>query len=371
MVTGVQTHAGEILASATVRLWGVKYEPLPETTAKRSLLDAIANGPVLIDNEAIHTDSPIEYLISFGPTFQSSACALCRTWDVEFCGIESIGLLEEAGGNGIQVDMALATTELCSLATLLDSSICETSSKLGIKHESPLMRMLWASFRPQRISNFRNTEYLNSLIIITTFLVECHNLSTAASIIMAVFGLHISLRIQKGKKSSRDSIEGTKLQHVLVWSTIGRIAGFQKAAKTTLSSRLQKWNLTGIPDVHSVEFAAEMETFLRWMNDRDTKVTFSFSLDPDDVTRSRAATLYAMVEYLISFGFPLQPPTFIIYPTGLRAVVAKSTDSTDYTPTSKELKYTRYLKSMGLAPDFSAVEGDSGSEDDDEEQDDI
>lgn len=369
-----------MLASATVNIWGVKPEYPLSITAKRPMLDAIINKPSLL---AVLNDGWQErqsrYLVSFGAMFKPSACSLHRTWDVDILGYESIdykAIIQSAKRvnqraatpheyhiypNIAQISADRVAEDVCLLASLLNST----------------------KYKPQVQSPFsiRHIETLKLLIILTTFLVECHNFWATTQIIKDVFADTSAKGTDTGLSDTIDP------HNISVWYLVGQIAGFQKAAMSVMNFRLQKWGAPQTPSADTWDLSGATKRLLRWINANLLEDSFSFSIgrgtgdntlsDPrwSDVTRALPAMQYALIEYLINFGFPIRPPKIELDRQGLRArVERKVCDEPFYTPTPQELEYARYLKSQNLAwgkpfssfgseqAEDSMEEGDSGAE---------
>jgi hypothetical protein len=271
--------------------------------------------------------------------FRSNSCALRRTWDVEFYGYEAIDceniILVSDAHYLLKLSFPIARG-VCALASLFDS---KTSKSLSSQ----------------------NRETLKSLIILTSFLVECYEPQRVATIITEIFSAYpvdyegpiLDLGYERYSPRIRPV-------DILVWSTIGKIAGFQKAANKAINSRLQKWGtpqtlcgtrLQGKDDLDA------MRNLLSWINMDAGGDLFSFSIGkpkPESdmalwgsiagASRVLSGTLYALVEYLIEFGFPFRPPVIEV---GLRGLVARVERKTGvdgmYTPSPQELEYAYYL----------------------------
>jgi hypothetical protein len=237
-----------------------------------------------------------------------------------------------------------AADEVCLLAWILDSADCKTGTE---SQPAP-----GSSETPPSIQDI---ESLKSLIILTTFLVECYGLVTATKIIMPAFGNWANIL------SHEDEIY--RRCHVFSWSIIGHIVGFRKAAIESIRSRLDKWELPQVWSTttkQSADAAEDTTNLLRFINGYNLDNSFSFSVGKWTVSnmtllsnlaanRYKAAQHYALIEYLIEFGFPLRQPEILVHSMGLIANVEKDWHERGHTGGPEESKQPEDFESS-LSP---------------------
>jgi hypothetical protein len=223
-----------------------------------------------------------------------------RLWHVEFNSRETINYKT---GYSTTRSLSLGNGDLNtgpSPSPRFREHVCYLLRFLGLTSEIPqLCRMP---------NSGRDLESFKSIIILTSFLVACFGRSEALAIFASMCPDLINL-------SPTDT---SLYEDISVWSTIRQIAGFQTAM---LIDRHQKWGTTE-PNVVQI---AGTRKLLGWLFGQPVKSSFTFSVGGMDSTqahvifarahaarvdtaRAHTARDYALVEYLVEFGFPLHAP---------------------------------------------------------------
>jgi hypothetical protein len=329
MLVALQAHTKHILTSASIKIWGAKSKTLPEITIKRPMLDAIVNKPTWLTAKLAADwveEEQVRYSIFLGALFTPNSFALHRSRSLEFYGwkdvdFEAVNRRASVYGYGRHL-----VEEISHLAALLDSRL----------------------LRP-RLS-VRDIETLKSSIILVTFLSEIHDLTAVSRILESVLSL--------------PELYQNFTPDILVWSTIGEMAGFKRLAAQAIERRVRKWGAPRIPEVYTSHDACVVKTeeIVRFIISDMSEHHYTFSIggtakeaspyvtwsnvrlwsSMSEATRALMALHYAFIEYLIELGFPLHPPVIEFDPRGLRARVEKNISILDPAP---ELEATGYTTS--------------------------
>jgi hypothetical protein len=330
MILGLQAHAKLILNSAALRAWTLKAPYPRENGPRRLMFNAVLNKPSDVLDEYDIESEGMNYLTEFEDIFTKTPFRLQRLWAVEFAGLETIdyrAIERRAEMNGLSHRKVAIGKQVCLLLELLDLA---SKTPHTLRHDID-----W-------LPHLTQLELLKSMIILSTFLVESYGHSDACEVLIRMF-----CSFRNFGWPIHNGVEVDWPHNISVWSTVGQIAGFQKVAERVLNSRLQKWGTTKahprIPPCWD-DFVVTRQ-LLHWINDQTVKDPFIFDIRGIDSIRARLALDYALVEFLIEFGFPLCPPVIIIDSKwGLQAQVEKKTQGENYLISTREQEYAQYLQ---------------------------
>jgi hypothetical protein len=321
----------------------------PGDLVERCMLDAVTNKP----SDILTSMSYIKAYISANKRqYGMLSGHVERMWDSKWTGAVTVEYKDVEQNSGINPEVwTLASKEMCLLLGILDLDMA-TPDFAQIGDQSCLLYD----------HEFRTVQVLKSLVIITTMLTHYLGPAGASDIIANALSrtrssLSQGLPANVGNAPPEYMVpeawpgianeadrwaEGVwdvtagrlglaviykrrlrRLRQVTIWSTAGKIAGFKKTAETILKSRLQKWGAEkGMKMASSTDGP---QKFFEWFVNGDgaSNSYFYFEVGITEASRARGAVLYAMVEFLIQFGFCLTTPVIEVGESGVRARVGR------------------------------------------------
>ena len=320
----------------------------PGDLVERCMLDAVTNKPSDILTSISHIKA---YISANKRQYGMLSGHMERMWDSKWTGAVTVEYKNVEENSGINPEVwTLASKEMCLLLGVLDLDMV-TPDFAQIADQSCLLHD----------HEFRTVQLLKSLVIITTMLTHYLGPAGASDIIANALsrtrpfsqGLPANVgnappdymvpetwpgidnKADRWAEGIWDVTAGRlglaviykrrlrRLRQVTIWSTAGKIAGFKKRAETILKSRLQKWGAEkGMTLVSSTDGP---QKFFEWFvtGDGASNPYFYFEVGTTEVSRARGAVLYAMVEFLIQFGFCLTTPVIEVGKSGVRARVGR------------------------------------------------
>ncbi|KAN0112459.1 hypothetical protein V8E51_005410 [Hyaloscypha variabilis] len=353
IILGLQAQLKILLTSTNFSgLWGsqpLKPSLEPGDLVERCMLDAVTNKPSDIMNSISHVKA---YISANKQHYGMLSGHVERMWDSKWTGAVTIEYKSVEENSGINPEVwTFASKEMCLLLGILDLDMA-TPDFAQIGDQSCLLHD----------HEFRTVHLLKSLVIITTMLTHYLGPAGASDIIANALSRtrppfsqslpanvvnappdYMAPEAWPGIDNEADRwAEGIwdvttgrlglaviykrrlrRLRQVTIWSTAGKIAGFKKRAETILKSRLQKWGAEkGMTLVSSTDGP---QKFFEWFvtGDGASNPYFYFEVGTTEASRAHGAVLYAMVEFLIQFGFCLTTPVIEVGKSGVRARVGR------------------------------------------------
>ena len=330
MVLGIQAQAKLILTSANLgQFWNeisLDSSSTGEPVIQLRLLDALVNKP---PDCLPSSYDRLEYICQFELRYGHFSAPLSRTLDdVDWIGLGIVdyhNIANNSGLNPIQVE--LAKREVRMLLEVLQTPVQPRA----------------ATKRPDDPDELMTLGLLKSMILISTILVQCLNPVGATKVIDAIdtemrASPAIAARQRPQVLRSRALGDSTDrgddeeevrpailfrrlLRHVTVWSTVGKLAGIQRVAELHLRSRIARWDASKNSMLAPTIIGPQR--FLKWLILKPEVPEFLFDIGATEAGRARGAVVYAMVEFLVTFGFGLMTPTIEFGKSGLYARVAR------------------------------------------------
>lgn len=313
------------------------------------MLDAVTNKPSDILTSISHIKA---YISANERQYGMLSGHVERKWDSKWTGAVTVEYKNVEENSGINPEAwAFASKEMCLLLRILDLDI-GTPDFAQIGDQSCLLHD----------HEFRTVQLLKSLVIITTMLNHYLGPAGASDIIANALSRTrppfsqgrpanvgnappdymvpeawpgIDNEADRWAEGIWDVTTGRlglaviykrrlrRLRQVTIWSTAGKIAGFKKRAETILKSRLQKWGAEKGMTLASSTDAPQK--FFEWFVNGDgaSNPYFYFEVGTTEASRAHGAVVYAMVEFLIQFGFCLMTPVIEVGKSGVRARVGR------------------------------------------------
>lgn len=334
MILGIQSQAKLILTSTNLgQLWN-ETSSNPSSTPGRAfqltLLEALINKP---PDYIPSQESKDEYLHQFDLRYGHFSTRLIRIWDdSDWIGLGVIdyhNIGKNSGLNTVQLELAKKEVRMllevlhCPPESFAAGENLDETDHLPISAQSETLALL------------------KSLIVLSTILVQSVSPVGAAKVIDAIdTQMRASpevMRLRTPPKVLRSRTLGDAgnneeevrpailfrrlLRHVTVWSTIGKIAGIQRAAELHLRSRIARWDAAKGSMLAAT--IIEPQKFFDWFILKPEEPIFIFDIGATEAGRARGAVVYAIIEFLITFGFRLMTPTIELGKSGLYARVAR------------------------------------------------
>ncbi|KAH7348849.1 hypothetical protein BKA65DRAFT_268893 [Rhexocercosporidium sp. MPI-PUGE-AT-0058] len=294
MFIALQTQAKLVITSSSlVELWKPKttgYRSIPDSTIDRRMIVGLLNRPSIMR----HGRDGNEYASLTGRSwsYDLDNPFATRMWNPLWEVVNPLRFSHLATGEGCLVGGVLDVLDLANGLSRF-SSFAEL--RFGCEED------------PKAVDG------LTSLIIISTGLV--HALGSPRDAAKVMKGLTGEFKyIRKFHPFEKYDLL------VSSWATVGRIAGFQDTAIKMLQARCNKW---GIENTKTAKNAKGVGDLLRWLFIEHDKYIFSFNIITVDGGRGGGAALFAIIEYLIDFGFRLTPSVMVMTQFGLRAHVSR------------------------------------------------
>jgi hypothetical protein len=326
MILGIQAQAKLILTSANLEhLWNetsLDSSSIGERVVQLRLLDALVNKPP----DCLPSDyDRFEYLSQFELRYGHFSTPLNRTLDdLDWIGLGIVdyhNIAKYSGLNPVQVE--LAKKEVRMLLEVLHTPVqpCPATTRADNPDELITLGLL------------------KSMILISTILVQCLNPVGATKVIDAIdtemrASPTVAARVLRSRALGDSTDRGDDeeevrpailfrrlLRHVTVWSTVGKLAGIQRVAELHLRSRIARWDASKNSMLAPTIIGPQR--FFKWLILKPEVPDFLFDIGATEAGRARGAVVYAMVEFLITFGFCLTTPTIEFGESGLYARVAR------------------------------------------------
>jgi hypothetical protein len=322
-----------MITTTNIQLLFTKTRPPLESNIRRSLFEAIINKPSYFPQLL---DSSIDgYLSLLDYVPRGFSKRLKRTHSTSFTGLNTVDYKTIWQNSDLTLEeKGIGDKELRVLLNLLDLAPTDLidSDQLGHFSENQL----------------QNLHMLKSIVIISTILFQYLGSQEAVKFVSQVlfptlpYSCELDILIKcKSRSVKRSKLPGLQesdepgtrpklsitrsgdaLRHIIVWSTVGRIAGFQKTAKQMAASRARMWDAEN--KWPASEVANKIHEFLEWFISKPHEHFFTISIG-NEAGRAAGAVVYAMAECLVHFGFLLTLPTIVVHQNNLFAEVERIT----------------------------------------------